>query len=246
MMRTIFLAAVTALLLPVAAQAATITVFTTGLVGTGIRALGTSWGAQTGNTINFVSGPAIAVSKSVASGTPGDMVVMTDTEFALFEPRVVKSSRIEIGRIPYGVGVAAGAPHPDVSTEAALQATLKSAKMVSYNNPAIGRAGTTMQALLARPGYEGVKVLLTNGGSAGAIPKGQADMTLGVVTEELSTNGVEVAGNLPVSLGLHQDFSAATLAGSAQSEAAASFLAYIARPEAAAAWRAGGVVTPIP
>jgi molybdate transport system substrate-binding protein len=245
-MRTRFLAAMTPLLLPVVAHAATITVFTTGLVGTGIRTLGASWGGQTGNTINFVSGPAIAVAKSVGSGTPGDMVVMTDTEFPLFEPRVVKASRIEIGRIPYGVGVAAGAPHPDVSTEAALQATLKSAKMVSYNNPAMGRAGTAMQALLARPGYEGVKVLLTNGGSAGAIPKGQADMTLGVVTEELSTKGVELAGNLPASLGLHQDFSAATLNDSAQSEAAASFLAYITRPKAAAAWQAGGVVTPIP
>ena len=240
------LVVVAALLLPVAAHAATLTVFTTGLVGTGLRTLGASWGVQTGNTVNFVSGPAIAVAKSVGAGTPGDMVVMTDTEFPLFEPRMVKASRIELGRIPYGVGVAAGAPHPDVSTEAALQATLKSAKMVSYNNPAIGRAGTAMQALLVRPGYEGVKVLLTNGGSAGAIPKGQADMTLGVVTEELSTKGVELAGNLPASLGLHQDFSAATLNDSAQSEAAASFLAYIARPEAAAAWRAGGVVTPIP
>jgi molybdate transport system substrate-binding protein len=245
-MRTIFLAAATALLLPVAAQAATITVFTTGLVGTGIRTLGASWGAQTGNTVNFVSGPAIGVAKSVGTGTPGDMVVMTDTEFPLFEARVAKASRVEIGRIPYGVGVAAGAPHPDVSTEAALQATLKNAKMVSYNNPAIGRAGTAMQALLARPGYEGVKVLLVNGGSAGAIPKSQADMTLGVVTEELSTKGVEVAGNLPASLGLHQDFSAATLNDGAQAQAAASFLAYIARPEAAADWRAGGVVTPIP
>jgi molybdate transport system substrate-binding protein len=244
-MRALFVV-VAALLLPIAAHAATITVFTTGLVGTGIRTLGASWGAQTGNTVNFVSGAAIAVAKSVGAGTPGDLVVMTDTEFPLFEPRVVKASRIEIGRIPYGVGVAAGAPHPDVSTEAALQATLKSAKMVSYNNPAIGRAGTAMQALLARPGYDGVKVLLTNGGSAGAIPKGQADVTLGVVTEELSTKGVEVAGNLPASLGLHQDFSAATLADSAQSEAAASFLAYIARPEAAAAWRTGGVITPIP
>ncbi len=241
-----FFVVIAALLLPIAAHAATITVFTTGLVGTGIRTLGASWGAQTGNTVNFVSGAAIAAAKSVGAGTPGDMVVMTDTEFPLFEPRVVKASRIELGRIPYGVGVAAGAPHPDVSTEAALQATLKSAKMVSYNNPAIGRAGTAMQALLARPGYDGVKVLLTNGGSAGAIPKGQADMTLGVVTEELSTKGVEVAGNLPAPLGLHQDFSAATLSDSAQSEAAASFLAYIARPEAAAAWRAGGVVTPIP
>jgi molybdate transport system substrate-binding protein len=245
-MRTIALVAIAGLLLPVAAQAATITVFTTGLVGTGIRTLGASWSAQTGNTINFVSGPAISVAKSAGSGAPGDMVVMTDTEFPLFEPRVVKASRIEIGRIPYGVGVAAGAPHPDVSTDAALQATLKSAKMVSYNNPAMGRAGTAMQALLARPGYEGVKVLLTNGGSASAIPKGQADMTLGVVTEEISTKGVEVAGNLPASLGLHQDFSAATLNDSAQSEAAASFLAYITRPEAADAWRAGGVVTPVP
>src|SRR6201996_4037390 len=245
-MRTLVLAAMTVLLFPIAAQAATITVFTTGLVGTGVRTLGASWGAQTGNTVNFVSGPAIAVSKTVGSGTPGDMVVMTDTEFPLFEPRVVKASRIEIGRIPYGLGVAAGAPHPDVSTEAALQAALKSARMVSYNNPAMGRAGTAMQALLAKPGYEGVKVLLTNGGSAGAIPKGQADMTIGVSTEEISTKGVELAGNFPASLGLHQDFSAAMLSDSAQSEAAKSFLAYITRPEAAADWRAGGVVTPIP
>src|ERR1700761_2397807 len=173
-MRTLVLAAMTVLLFPIAAQAATLTVFTTGLVGTGIRTLGASWGAQTGNTVNFVSGPAIAVAKSVGSGTPGDMVVMTDTEFPLFEPRVVKASRIEIGRIPYGLGVAAGAPHPDVSTEAALQAALKSARMVSYNNPAMGRAGTAMQALLAKPGYEGVKVLLTNGGSVGGHPQGRA------------------------------------------------------------------------
>jgi len=68
---------------------------------------------------------------------------------------------------------------------------------------------------------------------------------LGVVTEELSTKGVELAGNLPASLELHQDFSAATLKTAHNRKPRRPSWLYQA-PEAADAWRPGGVVTPIP
>lgn len=234
------------LLLPAAANAAEITVFATGMVGTGIRTLAAEWGAQTGNTVTFVSGSVPTVETAVTSGKPGEIIVLPTGEFAGLGARVKPGTIMTIGRIPFGLGVAAGAPHPDVSTEAGLQAALKSAKMVVYNRPSMSLAGVAVEKVLGRPGYDGIKTLLVDGGSAGAVARGQADMTLGAATEELSTMGVEIAGLLPASLDVHIDFSGAVVSDSAQPALAAAFLAYIARPQAAAAWKAGGVVAPIP
>ena len=244
-MRKIFLT-VAALLLPLPASAAAITVFATGMVGTGIRTLAASWSTETGNTVTFVGGSVPTVETAVTSGQPGDVVILPTGEFANLTARVKPGAATAIGRIPFGLGVAAGAPHPDVSTEAGLQAVLKGARMVSYNQPSLSLAGVAVQKLLARPGYDGVKVLLLTGGSAGAVARGDADMTLGVLTEELSTKGVEVAGELPAALNIHIDFSGAVTSDSPQPAAAASFLAYVSRAQASAVWKAGGVVAPIP
>ena len=210
------------------------------------RTLGDNWAAATGNSITFVGGAVGKVESTVTSGTPGDVVILPASEFSAVASRVKPGSPVAIGRILFGLAVAKDAPHPDISTEAKLQIALRGAKTVSYNDPGMSMGGVMVQKLLAQPGYDGVKTLQTNGGSANAIPKGNADMTLGVIPEELPAKGVDVVGPLPASLNLHIDFSGAVLTDSAQPAAAASFLAYISRPEAAATWKAGGVIAPIP
>jgi len=54
--------------------------------------------------------------------------------------------------------------------------------------------------------------------------------------------GAEVVGPFPDEMGLHVDMSAALLKVSANSKEAEAFLRYVTRPEAAATWKAGGVV----
>ena len=59
--------------------------------------------------------------------------------------------------------------------------------------------------------------------------------------EEMA-KGAEVVGRFPDDLGLHVDMSAAVLNVSAAPGEAQAFLRYVASPEAAAVWKAGGVI----
>ena len=133
-MRHIAFAAAITLLYPASASAAAITVFATGMVGSGIRTLGESWSAATGNTIVFVGGTVGKVEAAVTSGTPGDVVILPTSEFSAVAGRVKSGSMIAIGRIFFGLGVAKGAPQLDISTEAKLRTVLKGAKAVSCNS----------------------------------------------------------------------------------------------------------------
>jgi hypothetical protein len=90
------------------------------MVGSGIRTLAAEWGTQTGNTVTFVGGSVPTVAAAVKSGKAGEVIVLSTSEFAAL-PRVKPGNTTAIGRIPFGLGVAAGAPHPDVATEAGLR-----------------------------------------------------------------------------------------------------------------------------
>jgi len=81
-------------------------------------------------------------------GTPGDMVVMTDTEFPLFEPRVVKAADRD-GRIPVA-SASRGARIPMYPPKRRCSDSQKRQNGVLQQS-AMGRAGTAIQALLARP-----------------------------------------------------------------------------------------------
>ncbi len=63
---------------------------------------------------------------------------------------MVPASCVDLARSYVGIAVKAGAPHPDIATEAALRATLLGARSVAYSR--IGASGIFFARLIERMG----------------------------------------------------------------------------------------------
>ena len=223
------------LLFCTASQAAEIAVLAPGLVGPGFATLAAQWKAQTGNSV-VVAGGAGTVGKieeTIASGGAADLVLLPTGEFAGMTDKLKPGSQKKIGHVIFGLAVKSGAPHPDIATPEKFRAALKG-KSVAYNDPANGSlAGKMVDALLKRPEYAGVKALPSKVQGGQAVAAGNADMAVAVEPEEVQTNGIDIVGPVPDSVGLQIDLSGAVLANATHPDEAAAFLTFITRPEAA-------------
>lgn len=241
------LAVISALLTPLAAAAADLTVFAPGVTTGGLRKLANSWTIETGNRVNIIGGTIGAVKTDVTSDVPGDIVMLppdelTDKDVAA---KLVPGSAQPIGRILFGLIVKTGAPHPDISTVRKFAAALKSSTGVGFNDPATQSLGGRMVAnMLARPAFKGVIAVPLKEGAAAGVASGTVPMAGGTRSEQLGNPSIELVGLFPDSLKMHIDMSAAVLAGAHDAAAATQFVHYIARAEAAPSWNDCGVVAP--
>jgi molybdate transport system substrate-binding protein len=226
-----------------AAQAADITVYSPGIVNGPLTKLAQAWTAETGNKVTFAGFNVGRIRTAVENDTmPADVVVAPTADFAGFAPKVAPGSERPLGRILFGVVVKAGGPHPDISSHAKFVAVVKQAGVLAYADPKVGSlTGGMVEDMLKRPEFVGVEPRAIKGMIGDAIARGDAEFGGGAITEELMANGAEIVGPFPDDLGLHVDMSAAVLKVSANSSDAQAFLRYVTRPEAQAAWKAGGI-----
>jgi molybdate transport system substrate-binding protein len=144
----------------------------------------------------------------------------------------------------FGVAVKTGVAHPDISTLEKFRAALQG-KSVAYNDPATGSlAGKMVDAFLKGPAYAGVKPYPARTTGGQAVADGKADIAVAVESEEVKSTGIDIVGPVPDATGLTIDISGAVLANAAHPEEAASFLAYMAGPEAAAILKPTGIAPP--
>lgn len=220
-----------------------ITVYSPGIVNGPLRQLADAWTAETGNKVTFAGFNVGRIRTAVATDAPADVVVAPTADFKDFAPKLKPGSERSLGRIIFGIVVKAGGAHPDISTHEKFVAFVKKAGVLAYANPAVGSlTGGMVEEMLKRPEFVGVEPRPIKGMIGDAIVRGDAEYGGGAITEELMAKGAEVVGPFPDDLGLHVDMSAAVLKVSAAPNDAEAFLRYVTRPEAAAVWKAGGVV----
>ena len=240
MLRTL-LAAALLLTAPCAAEA-DITVFTSGGTNPGLRTLSESWMVQTGKKVTIVGGTVTRAHDNVKNREPGDLVLLPLPDLKDVAANLKPGPFTPIGRANFGLAVKAGAPHPDISTLPKFIAVLKGASGVGFTDPARGSAAGKMVAeLLARPEFAGVKPMPIAGTPGQAIARDGIQYALGPTSEEVTVPGVEVIGLMPKEIEMHFDYTAAVTSYAAQPDEAASFLAYITRPEAHAVWKSTGL-----
>jgi molybdate transport system substrate-binding protein len=225
------------------ASAADITVYSPGIVNGPLKQLAAAWTAETGNQVIFAGNNVGRIRTAVGKDDPGDVVVAPTADFRDFAPKLKPGSERPLGRIIFGIVVKAGGAHPDISTHAKFVAFVKKAGVLAYANPAVGSlTGGMVEEMLKRPEFAGVEPRPIKGMIGDAIVRGDAEFGGGAITEELMAKGAEVVGPFPDELGLHVDMSAAVLNVSTAPGDAEAFLRYVTRPEAAALWKAGGVI----
>jgi molybdate transport system substrate-binding protein len=231
------------LLLSSGARAADITVYSPNIVNGPLARLADAWTAQTGNKVTFAGFNVGRIRTAVGKDDPGDVVIAPTTDFAGFAPKLAPDSQRALGRIPFGVVVKAGGPHPDISSHDKFVAMVKQAGVLAYADPKVGSlTGAMVEDMLKRPEFSGVEPRPIKGMIGDAIVRGDAEFGGGAMTEELMAKGAEVVGPFPDDLGLHVDMSAAVLKVSVNPSDAEAFLRYVTRHEAQAVWKAGGIV----
>jgi len=139
--------------------------------------------------------------------------------------------------------VKAGADHPDITTEAALRATLLGARAVAYSR--LGASGIFFVKLIERMGITAdIKAhakIIPQGFTAELLVSDEADLAVQQVSELKLVDGVEVVGPIPRELQNPAVFSAGRLATSNNAQPSDRLLRFLASPEAAPALRESGL-----
>jgi molybdate transport system substrate-binding protein len=241
--KRLVLAAAMAGLFPAGAQAAEITVLTSGVTAPVLRSFAEKWGAATGNKVTLKVGTVGGTVTNVTS-VPADAVLLMPDVMSSLAVRLKPVSTVTLASTKFALAAKKGAPMPDISTVEKFATVLKNSTGLQFNDPATGSAsGALVAAMLKRPEFQGVIARPIAKTPGVAVAEGDADLGGGALSEELPVAGAEVIGLFPDSLGLHLDFSGAVLANAADPDTAAAFLVYLKSTPAGEIWRSGGFVT---
>ena len=166
-----------------------------------LAALADAYRTQTGVVVHIESVGGVDAAKRVQAGEAFDMVLLASDaiERLMASGHVQNGSRCDWVNSPVAVAVQSGTTHPDVSSEAHLQAAVLAAPTLSYST---GPSGVYLEKLFARWGIaDQVKpriVVPPPGTPVGAlVASGQVALGFQQLSELISVKGLDVVGNLP-------------------------------------------------
>jgi molybdate transport system substrate-binding protein len=177
-------------------------------------------------------------------GEKTDVLILTreGLDDLVSEGAVVAASKVDLARSYVGLAVKAGAPHPDISTEAALVSALLAARSVAYSK--IGASGIYFAELIERLGIAAeinVRATITAGFTAERLMSGEADIAVQQLSELKQVAGVELVGPIPLSLQTAAIFTGGRMASSENADQADALLNYLASSEVVPVLRESGL-----
>ena len=113
--------------------------------------LATAYSAETGVPVAIESVGGVDAARRVQEGEAFDVVILSAEAIdkLIAAGRVLPGSRVDLVRSGVAVAVRAGAPRPDLSTEAAVKAAVSAARTVGYST---GPSGVALARLFERWG----------------------------------------------------------------------------------------------
>lgn len=232
------------------AQAADLTVMTSGGFTAAYQRLGPQYAAKSGDTLTTVLGPSMgkapqAIPNRLARGEHADVVIMVG--YALDElikqGKVDPASRVELADSRIGMVVKQGAPKPAIATAAEFKQTLLAAKSVAYSDSASGVyvENELYKKLGIQPQMAPKSTMVERLPVAEQVAKGEYQIGLQQVAELLPVPGVTFVGKIPEELQSVTRFAAGIPVGAEHPAEARQLLDYLASPGAQADVRASGL-----
>jgi molybdate transport system substrate-binding protein len=200
--------------------------------------------SQTRIRIDADFAPTLGLLKRLRDGETADVLILTreGLDELIEEGAVDAASQRDLARSLVGIAVKAGAPHPDITSEAAFRATLLAARSVAYSKS--GASGIFFAQLIGRLGIAAAinaKATVTAGLTGERLMSGDADLAVQQISELKQVAGVEIVGPVPLSLQTPAVFSAGRMTASPRSTEADRLLHYLASAEAAPVLRETGL-----
>jgi molybdate transport system substrate-binding protein len=229
------------------ASAAEVRISTARLVVTVLREVGRQFELETGHQLEVteIYGPQFF--KSIRDGGPfdADVVILQPRliDALIRDGKLVAETRTNLVQTGLGVEVRAGAPKPDISSVDAFKRALLNAKSIAYLKSGVesaylddllGQLGIAqaVQAKLSRPETDSVSTLTATG---------EIELGLSIMTQIVTTPGVELVGPFPPELQRYYVFPGAVSTTSTAPDAAMALLRFLKGPVAARVIRAQGM-----
>jgi len=206
--------------------------------------LATAFEQRAGTALAVTSVGGVDAARRVQAGERFDLVVLASDAIdkLIAGGHLLAGSRVDLVRSPVAVAVRAGAPRPDIGSEAALKQAVLAAPSIGFST---GPSGTFLMQLFERWGIvaevQGRIVQAKPGVPvAQLIASGEAALGFQQLAELLHVDGVDVLGTLPGDTAFITTFSAGRCPGPAHAGTEAC-LAFLVAPDADAAKRRHGM-----
>ncbi len=191
-----------------------------------------------GRPLSIEFSTATQLASDIEAGATFDVTILTPAliESLVDAGLVAADSYVEFARAGVGVGARPDTGQRDVSTPAALKATLLAAESVAYTAGGQSRAAidAAFESLGIADAMRGKTTLLGPGEAPSAVAAGEAELVLTLVSEILPVPGIELVGPLPSELQRYVSFAAGRSPAAQDSRAADALLRYLTRSELAA------------
>jgi len=226
-------------------NAAEIKIFSTRAIATVLDKIGPEFERATGHRLNVTTDIAIRMVRRIQAGEPFDFLVAAPWQIdaLITEGMIIPDTRINLTRSGIGVQVRAGASKPDVSTVEAFKRALLNARSIAYLRE--GQSGVYLAGILKRLGVaEAIEHKVTRPDTdmvSELVAKGEIELGMVVITQILTTPGVELVGPLPAELQFHVTFTGGVSTASRSPDAARELMRFLTGPVALPLIKAQGM-----
>ncbi len=203
------------------------------------------WQGQGGQPVAVQSVGGVDAARRVAAGEAFDLVVLAADaiDTLLASGHLLPGGRVDLVQSGVAVAVQAGAPRPDIGSEAALRAAVLAAPRIGYST---GPSGTQLLKLFDRWGItaqlQGRLVQAPAGVPVGSLV---ADGTVALGFQQLSElihlPGIHLLGPMPPAVPINTIFAGAVATTSGQADAVRALLVWLASPATASAKQRHGM-----
>ena len=234
--------------LPVIAHGAEIKVFTTRAIATVLREVGPDFERATGHHLEVTSDIAIRMVRRIRAGEPFDFLVAAPGQIdeLIKEGRIVSATRTDLARSGIGVQVRTGARKPDITSVETFKQALLDAKSIAYLKE--GQSGVYLSGMIERLGIaEAIRSKVTRPDTdivSELVARGDVELGMVVITQILTTPGVELVGPLPPEIQSYITFTAGVGTSSREPGAAKDLMGVLTGPAAIQVMRSQGLEPP--
>jgi molybdate transport system substrate-binding protein len=197
-------------------------------------------------TVEFATAGAIA--SRLMKGDAADVAIVSDRQMDELEGhgKIATGGRKPIAKVGLGVFVRAGSAKPEMASVDNFKTMLLKVKTVGYGDPAKGGvSGVHMAKLVERLGVASeinVKTSLFADSQAvmKAVADGSAEIGIGLTSDQVLVQGIQLAGGFPAEIQNFTDYAAAGTAASKDAAASAALVGFLASPAAKTAFKDKG------